>query len=76
MSIIEVDKSDLQKIEGVLHEAYMHHLHRDESNARLHMAKRVVESPLTVALKKAWERTDILIRGDVVAVLDSVHGEE
>ena len=60
----EVDLSDLQKIEQALHEAYMHHLHRDEMNGRIHLAKKVIQSPLTTLLQRAWERCDAIIKGD------------
>lgn len=70
-SVIEVHISDLKKIESVLHEAYMHHLHRDEMNSRIHMAKKCIESPLTVALKNSWERIDRLINRELVAVVQS-----
>lgn len=65
---ITVDISDLQKIEQALHEAYMHHLHRDEMNARLHLAKKPIQSPLTTLLQTSWARCKKLIDGDT-------HGE-
>jgi hypothetical protein len=64
---IEVDVSDLKKLEQALHEAYMHHLHRDEMNGRIHLAKSVIQSPLTTLLQRAWERCDVIIKGYQVA---------
>lgn len=61
----EVDISDLKKIELILHEAYMFHLHRDEMNARGHLAKKTILSPLTIELEKAWERIDKMIQSEL-----------
>ena len=69
MSIREVDVSDLQKIEAILHEAYMFFRHRDEMNANLHRAKRVICSPLTTELGLAWQRIRTMIDGVRVAEL-------
>lgn len=68
MSEIKIQISDLQKIEQALHEAYMHHLHRDEMNGRIHLAKAVIQSPLTTLLQRAWERADKLIKGELELV--------
>lgn len=69
MSEVKADISDLKKIEQALHEAYMHHLHRDEMNSRIHLSKQVIQSPLTTLLQRAWERCDKLIKGESEAVL-------
>lgn len=66
----QVDESDLRKIEQALHEAYMHHLHRDEMNGRIHLAKQTIQSPLTTLLQRAWERTQKLIEGEQIAAVD------
>lgn len=66
----EVDLSDLEKIEASLHEAYMHHLHRDEMNSRIHLAKKCIESPLTVSLKNSWERINRIITSELLGVIN------
>ena len=70
MNTIEIDESDLRKLEAAIHEAYMFHLHRDEMNARVHLAKKMIESPLTSMLRRAWERCRVALGdGDAVAII-------
>lgn len=59
---MEVDRSDLQKIHDVLAAARDHHVHRDESNARLHLAASARFSPLTSSLDAACDRLDGILR--------------
>ena len=62
---MEVDRSDLQKIHDVLTAARDHHVHRDESNARLHLAPSARLSPLTSSLDAACDRLDGILRAEL-----------
>lgn len=53
---IEVERSDLEKIYDVLEVAAKHHIARDEMNGHLHLAKNVIQSPLTSELFSSQRR--------------------
>lgn len=59
---VQVELSDLQKIEDALSEAYTHHYHRDRMNATLHLAKEVRFSPLTSMLSSELDRVRAIQR--------------
>lgn len=61
---MEVQRSDLQKIHDTLIVAREHHVHRDESNARLHLAGTARYSPLTSSLDAACDRLDGILRSE------------
>ncbi len=67
---LEVDLSDLQKLESILHESYMYHLHKDEMTARAHLAKKVFTSPLTTELKNAWERLTKIMSKEYIGTFE------
>lgn len=58
---IEVDTSDLLKTRDVLRAAVAFHLHRDHSNAALHLAKETRHSPLTSNLQAELDRLDNIL---------------
>lgn len=59
---IPVDSSDLEKILDVLTTACDHHVHRDEMNGALHLAKQVRYSPLTSELLSTKDRVAQLLK--------------
>lgn len=58
---MEVHRSDLEKIHDTLVIAAEHHVHRDEMNGCLHLAKQVRLSPLTSELCAARDRVEALL---------------
>lgn len=60
--MIEVHRSDLEKIHDVLVAAARHHEARDESNAALHLAPSARLSPLTSELVAARDRVEALLK--------------
>jgi hypothetical protein len=60
--MIEVHRSDLEKILDVLTIAAAHHVARDEMNAALHLAKAARYSPLTSELLAERDRVTELLK--------------
>jgi hypothetical protein len=60
--LIEVHRSDLEKLHDVLVAACHHHVSRDESNAALHLAPTARFSPLTSELMAERERVAALLK--------------
>jgi hypothetical protein len=61
--VIEVERSDLEKVHDVLSVALRHHRARDESNAALHLAAQARYSPLTSQLESEYERLTHVLTG-------------
>lgn len=59
---MNVDKSDLEKVLDTLTIAAEHHVHRDEMNGKLHLAKQVRLSPLTSELCAARDRIEYILK--------------
>lgn len=59
--MIDVHRSDLEKLHDVLAVAVRHHLARDQMNAALHLAPQTRLSPLTSELQAALERVEALL---------------
>lgn len=60
--LIEVSKSDLQKIYDALKASEEHLLLRDKMNAKLHLASEVRLSPLTSSVISERERLEIILK--------------
>lgn len=59
--VIEVHRSDLDKIMDALGAARRHHESRDEMNAALHLSHQPRWSPLTSELASAYDRVRALL---------------
>jgi hypothetical protein len=62
--MIEVHRSDLEKLRDILAVAVDHHQARDLMNAKLHLASTVRLSPLTSELIAELDRVNELLRKD------------
>lgn len=63
MVVIDVERSDLEKVHDVLAAALRFHRARDESNAALHLAGQVRYSPLTSQLESEYDRLTHVLTG-------------
>lgn len=59
--VVEVHRSDLEKILDVLNITLRHHVARDEMNACLHLAQAARWSPLTSELMAERDRVAALL---------------
>jgi hypothetical protein len=59
--LMDVHRSDLEKIYDIVKIAYEHHLARDEMNAKLHLATAARLSPLTSELGATVDRLKHLL---------------
>ena len=60
--MVDIHKSDLEKILDVLNRNEMFHRHRDAMNGELHLSSEVRFSPLTSETISARERLEQLLK--------------